>query len=146
MVHYSSNINICRIVAYMVDSRSIYILKIIIMKLTMCRHICGECPFRKDSAPGWLGPHTVDEIMNAQQFEQLFSCHRTRDDETTVEAIINGEYPICRGFIASASASCKLFGQNIEYGQALRELQDQITDNDKQSVLTRQTFRQHHGS
>lgn len=110
----------------------------------MCKKICGECPFKKDSLPGWLGPHDVDDIMNMQQFEQPFSCHRTRDDKTTIESIISGDYPVCRGFVASASASCKLFGQNPEYGSKLRQLQKEITDEDKSLVLTRQNFRDYH--
>lgn len=114
------------------------------MKLTMCKKICNQCPFSKNSMRGWLGPHSIEEILHVQQMEGLFSCHMTREDETTVEDIKEGRTPICRGFIASASASCKLFGQNPETGNALRELQDQITPEEKKEVLPRWEFKNHH--
>lgn len=114
------------------------------MNLVMCKRICKECPFRTTSIKGWLGAATVDQTLDYQSFEGLFSCHMTRDDNVTEEAITEGKYPICRGFIASAVASCKQFGSHPVNGQALRELQEQITPEDKELVLTQWDFRKHH--
>lgn len=93
---------------------------------------------------GWLGHHTIEEIQHTMQFEGLFSCHMARKEDSTYEDIENGKLPICRGFLASASASCKMFGQNPENGAALRELQKQITKEDKAQVLTKWEFAAHH--
>jgi hypothetical protein len=114
------------------------------MKLVMCKKICDECPFSKESLRGWLGPHSIEEILHMQQSEYPFSCHKTRDDQTTNEAIQNGEYPICRGYIASASKSCKRFGQHPIVGQAMLKLQEEITQEDKDQVLARWEFPDHH--
>lgn len=112
--------------------------------MKLCKKICNECPFSQESMPGWLGPHDVNEILNAQQFETPFSCHKQRTDDTKLEDIITGKIDICRGFVASASKSCKLFGQGSMFGQDLRNLQDEITEEDKELVLTRWDFRTHH--
>ena len=93
---------------------------------------------------GWLGHHTIEEILHIQQMEGLFSCHMSRTDESTIEDIYMGVLPICRGFLASASASCKMFGQNPETGLALKQLQSEITDEEKKQVLTRWEFKEHH--
>jgi hypothetical protein len=112
--------------------------------MKVCAKICNECPFRKDAPKGWLGPHTVEELLDAQQFEFPFSCHKLREDDSTEADIIQGRLKICRGFVASASASFKLFGQHPIYGKALRTLQDTITDEDKELVLDRRGFAAHH--
>ena len=114
------------------------------MKLTMCKTVCNDCPFSKDSLRGWLGPHTLEEILDTQQYEGLFSCHMRRKDESSEEEIRNGSLPICRGFIASASASCKLFGQTPTTGPELKRLQDMLTPNDKENILSRWEFKNHH--
>lgn len=116
-------------------------------KIRVCSRVCRACPFRATSAPGWLGPHSVQEILNTMQFDQLFSCHLTRDDETTEADILSGRVPICRGFIASANASFKLFGQNPEFGPMLRALQDQVKAEgleDMGEILNRNQFANHH--
>ena len=114
------------------------------VKMSICKKICSECPFRNHSAKGWLGPHTVEEILHAQQFETPFSCHMQRTDETELRDILNGNIDICRGFIASASKSFKMFGQDQAYGNELRRLQEEITDADKDLVLDRRDFAQYH--
>lgn len=109
----------------------------------VCKKICNECPFSKDSMKGWLGPHSIEELMDYIQFEYPFSCHKTRDDETTDIAIAAGDYPVCRGFVAAASKSFKLFG-TTEAGRQMRLFQDQITPEEKEMVLSKWEFREHH--
>lgn len=109
-----------------------------------CDKICNQCPFATKSLPGWLGPHTIEEILNCMQMEGLFSCHLHRDGETTTEQIMNGEIPICRGFLATASKSCKLFGQHPLTGSLLLKLQREITNEDKKLVMDQWEFKEHH--
>ncbi len=110
--------------------------------------MCGECPFRKDSLQGWLGGETIEDTLNAQQFEQLFSCHTHRtDDVVENERLIrDGKQPICKGFLLSAKLSAKMFGQNVANGAELKRLTNEMTisDEEKENTLKRWEFREHH--
>ena len=118
------------------------------MNLRVCRTVCKECPFSKRSPKGWLGGLSAQETLDAMQYETLFSCHlhREEDTEQNLKNIENGTHPICRGFLISATKSCKLFGQNPETGKALFELQSNliITEKDKEDTLTRWDFLNYH--
>lgn len=118
------------------------------MKLTVCSKLCTECPFSKASPKGWLGFHTLDGVLKAQQEEGLFSCHLARKDEMTSDNIESGEIKICRGYIASATKSGIIFGQNHKNGQELKRLQVLITKESKEDeniILSRDEFKEHHG-
>jgi hypothetical protein len=107
-----------------------------------------ECPFSKSSPKGWLGSHSLQGVLNAQQEGKLFSCHLQRKDGMTVEDIESGEVKICRGFLVSASKSDITFGQNPETGEALRKLQALVESEDKEdknTILSREEFEEHHG-
>lgn len=41
------------------------------------KRMCGECPFRRDSTPGHLGPHTAEEWASAAHGEGPMACHST---------------------------------------------------------------------
>lgn len=118
------------------------------MDLVARKKMCGECPFKKDSAKGWLGGETIEDTLNAQQFEHLFSCHKNRgeDHEENLELIKEGRQPICKGFLLSAKLSAKMFGQNSENGAELKRLTNEmvITDEEKENTLKRWEFRDHH--
>lgn len=45
------------------------------MKLDLTKP-CNACPFRRKSAPGWLGPWRPEEIIFALGRE-VFPCHKT---------------------------------------------------------------------
>lgn len=118
------------------------------MNLTVCSKVCNQCPFSKTSLPGWLGGFSAEDILEAQQKEHLFSCHLHREEDSTENEnkIESGEHPICRGFMVSAAASCKSFGQNPLTGRALKELSNsmEITKQEKEEILLRHKFRDHH--
>jgi hypothetical protein len=42
---------------------------------------CGECPFRRISAGGWLGAATPSEFLAAVRSEEHMPCHATIDYE-----------------------------------------------------------------
>lgn len=117
------------------------------MNLTMCKKICKECPFDKKSPQGWLGPHEPEDIVEGINLEILFPCHmhiNEENEESTNELIESGKIPICRGFLASASKSFKMFGGNPSTGSELRKLQKEITEEDKNQVLNKWEFLKHH--
>lgn len=114
--------------------------------LTMCKAVCKVCPFKKDSMQGYLGPHTTEEILDVMQFDMPFACHpQRRDDPQETEALmLKGEVQICRGYVASASKSAKMFGQHPVFGKQMRDLQLEITAEDKEVVLNRWNFKKYH--
>lgn len=117
------------------------------LNLEICPKVCKECPFLNTSIRGYLGPYQADEIMDIQQYEGLFGCHLQlgQNEKENQSKILSGEIKICRGYILSATLSCKQFGQNPIYGKALRELQNKVNSEEgKEKILTKFNFRQYH--
>lgn len=83
------------------------------MSLNVCSKLCGECPFSKNSAKGWLADYTPQDIQNFMNGEALFPCHKmVEGDELTQaevkEKILSGELKLCRGYVESMVKSCKM--------------------------------------
>lgn len=38
---------------------------------------CNECPWRRNSLPGHLGPHTAEEWVGLAHSEAPIACHKT---------------------------------------------------------------------
>jgi hypothetical protein len=38
---------------------------------------CMDCPWRRDSSPGWLGPYTAQEWIEMAHSDVPIACHRT---------------------------------------------------------------------
>ncbi|MAD98875.1 MAG: hypothetical protein CMB99_16235 [Flavobacteriaceae bacterium] len=47
---------------------------------------CKDCPFRKDSMPGWLGAERMTEILKAK----TFVCHKKTDLQCAGHMLIKG--------------------------------------------------------
>lgn len=88
--------------------------------------MCAECPFRKASIRGWLGPLTVDDLEQSVHGVNMggtfvgdlgeMICHmdiqRMRDDaeswgEEIDDDVIAEEGQQCVGMIRYANSSCK---------------------------------------
>lgn len=41
---------------------------------------CRDCPWRRNAAPGWLGPHDADYWLRAAHGEGAIACHLTLSD------------------------------------------------------------------
>lgn len=70
---------------------------------------CKECPFRKDSPPGWIGTHSsAQEIVDIVKHDQYFPCHMKVDynDPDWKDKIT--EKPHCVGGLAFMNNSCKV--------------------------------------
>lgn len=39
--------------------------------------ICGECPWSRDAAPGWLGPFSVEKWIMLARSDEPIACHKT---------------------------------------------------------------------
>lgn len=59
------------------------------MKITLKRP-CDDCPFRRVSAPGWLGPWDPNELLHHLGRGE-FPCHKTiTDQELTTDDTLQG--------------------------------------------------------
>ncbi len=117
------------------------------MKLTACSKLCSECPFSANSPKDWLGSHSLRGVLDAQNEEKLFSCHLARKENMTSDTIESGEVRICRGYVASATKSGIVFGENEVNGPELRRLQQLIIAEDREDpniILSQEEFVVHH--
>lgn len=101
------------------------------------KHICRDCPFRKDSQPTWCGQPTEKEnrleLLNFFEMyrqEKRIDCHKFR---------IDGKERGCRGQIAMYKKSCKLPILKDIVSEVLT-----ITDEEKEVVLIDFLFKKHH--
>ncbi len=66
---------------------------------------CIECPFRRQSAAGWLGPWQATEII-AFLNVNAFPCHRTIKNNG--QSIEDGSLQGCAGAAQFLNNQCKL--------------------------------------
>lgn len=38
---------------------------------------CNDCPWRRNAAPGWLGPHPAQQWLDCVHGETAIACHQT---------------------------------------------------------------------
>lgn len=99
---------------------------------------CIECPFRKNSLPGWLGTFDgVEDIFRCAVSEAPFSCHPRSNDRTDLSNI---DQPQCVGRLLFATQMAKSF-RNPSLEKMRLELK---AVNDGTEILGYQEFKQHH--
>lgn len=106
-----------------------------------CR-MCPECPFRKISPRGWLGPWTVEDMEQIVHFEQHLICHldvTTQQNAglTDEQITLSGQH--CVGALRYMSSVGKL-SREPEKAQAQKKLK-QVPD---QSTIEPFKLREHH--
>ncbi len=117
------------------------------MNLSICKKMCGECPFSQSSPKGWLGPHSLDDVLETLHEGKLFSCHMLRKVDMVQQDIENGDIRICRGFVASATKSGIVFDRQTETQRAISDLQILVSREAKEeseSILSSDEFKKHH--
>ncbi len=86
---------------------------------------CKECPFRRESAPGWLGAHeSSTEIVGLVNADRAFPCHLAvnalvEDGTEFSDAVQEAHH--CVGALAFMNNSCKL-SRNPEIKAQQREV------------------------
>lgn len=89
---------------------------------------CKECPFLKNSAPGWLGSDvTPMEFRSEALSEAGYSCHMTLEKKKQHQ---------CIGALAHAKISCKRFTNP--------DLAIQVEEVSTENILTVPEFIKHH--
>lgn len=95
---------------------------------------CGECPFRKTSARGWLGPWTAESIVLQAFSEAGLACHMTANDVATAKT--------CAGSLICANKSAKLYRDTwLACHQANLKASPEA-----KHVMNVAEFREHHGN
>lgn len=77
----------------------------------VCKKLCNECPFSKNSAPGFLPGYNVTDFQNMMQRDIFFPCHMMMPDrdltmEETSRLVKMGQMKMCRGYLESMIKSC----------------------------------------
>lgn len=70
---------------------------------------CNECPWRRMSAPGWLGGQEPDWYVDRIRAEQPMACHLHFDDRTHLkpENEVIADLPYCAGSLIVQRNMCK---------------------------------------
>jgi hypothetical protein len=97
---------------------------------------CKECPFRKGSLPGWLGPWPDPGTLHRHIVnEHDFACHMTTGDDEDEDLPKSARR--CTGAIMYATRSAKRFVDPV-----LRAEQSRITPTD--DIMDLFQFKEHH--
>ena len=74
------------------------------------RSPCGLCPFRRKSAPGWLGAASPEEFVDTTLADADMPCHATVDytDPEWEEQLHTNDVAFCAGAIIFLRNTCKL--------------------------------------
>ena len=74
---------------------------------------CGVCPFRRDSAAGYLGSYTPESVLSDIRYEVPFLCHQqvaaeVGYEDDWLERAEQAGASHCAGSLIYARKSCKL--------------------------------------
>ena len=97
--------------------------------------VCDECPYRKKSTPGWLGPYDVTEYVDPIGNETLVPCHKTFGLDRR---------PLCSGLVATRLNSHKLMIDPVN-----RSSQNKMRTNDAERAKVfsfKHEFIEHHSN
>ena len=89
-----------------------------------CEKMCDQCPWRKNSAPGWLGAANPEDFIQAIRQEGKLPCHAMVDyeNEDWKEHLDDDEILHCAGAILATKKMCKM-PHNLEHAQLVSEAQ-----------------------
>lgn len=69
---------------------------------------CGECPFRRASAPGWLGAAEPEQFIATAESDLRMPCHTQVDYESRNWEAQARRAPQCAGRAAYLRNRCKM--------------------------------------
>lgn len=105
---------------------------------------CPECPFRKNSAPGWLGPHTATELHQYVMAEGHFACHMTIPANETNVTVLSEVTTRCQGSVLYMGKNCKSPQDKILAEQLNITKSDPEYRNRLENILNLCEFHEHH--
>jgi hypothetical protein len=84
---------------------------------------CKECPFRRKSAPGWLGASTPEEFIATTRSEHPMPCHCAIDyEKKDWETEQYPDAPLCAGSLVFLKNHC-IAPRNPELADAVRAVE-----------------------
>jgi len=103
--------------------------------------ICAQCPFRRTSAPGYLGSDTPERFIDATLSENDMPCHMAVDyDDEDWESDLE-DIPRCAGSLVFFRNNCKL-PRTPELCDAVSSVKP-----DRETVFSfKHEFLEHHGT
>ena len=102
---------------------------------------CGRCPFRRKSAPGYLGDDNVEDFLGATLSDTPMPCHMSVDYDDPDWADKLDEARHCAGSLIFLRNQNKL-PRDRPLAQAVKAVKQ-----DRKTVFANaQEFREHHGS
>jgi len=107
--------------------------------MNTCKKVCKECPFSRNSLRGYLGPHTLEDILAYKNSDYPFTCHMQRVED--IWSNTSDSIDVCKGYILWATKSAHLFKS-----KGLRDLQLQVDkeSEDYTNVMNLGQFFNHH--
>lgn len=80
--------------------------------MKICKKLCDECPFSRNSAKGWIASYSIDDFMEFMRYDLPFPCHMLVEHDMTAEeaaqSVIDGKMKLCRGYVESMRKSAKI--------------------------------------
>lgn len=98
-----------------------------------CKKPCVECPFRIDSAKGYLGGFSIEDTMLTALSDGDFKCHLTRETDNEKH---------CAGRLLFAKKSAKSF-RDRDMDNLKNEIAA-LNPNYRDEVLAAWEFKKHH--
>lgn len=108
------------------------------------RKPCAECPFRKTSMRGWLGPDKPQDVLFKVHTGEMYYCHmdvavKVEQAELSGVELDPDTVEHCVGALMHANKSCKRFRN-----PTLAAAQDRLESQDHSQILDVREFSQHH--
>jgi len=91
---------------------------------------CSDCPFRRESSPGWLGPNLLADIIEKYETDEEFICHKTLGESDK----------ICRGYVHLRNNACK----DAHTSNRLFKVQNDLAGEENGCFETIEEFIEHH--
>lgn len=96
---------------------------------------CKECPYRKDSAKGWLGDNSLDTYAEPITSDIEIPCHKTMSDDKQMR--------YCAGLASVRVNSCK--SARFSTIIALSETNVKESPHRSECFNWKHEFEEHHG-
>lgn len=114
---------------------------------------CKQCPFRKTSAPGWLGSYTPSSVFSSIWKGHPFFCHTSidYDDPEWLEKAMNPRSgKLCVGGLRFANMihapDHEMVGrEDYTYFPIVIEARQKVRLREDVECMTPQEFGEHHG-
>jgi len=103
-----------------------------------CGKPCKECPWRRESVPGWLGPHPAKDWVALAHSDAQIACHLTIPEDTPEDGSDLDQMTTCSGAAIFRANVCKA-------PRTLRGLDDYRLEADREAVFGwNDQFLEHH--